>query len=254
VLVVNADDWGLRREVTDAIAECWKAEAITAASAMVGMADSGRAFELAAANGLPLGLHLNLTIALDGEVAPEVRSRQRRVVSYFGRARARRYLLDPFARGAVDRACADQLLAFAAAAGAPPRHLDGHQHIQTCPTVFASPALGAAASLREAHALTARGSRLRDAYRAVLNRAIRARFDSMPLFSMRDLHPALAGVGLGVLEDLATRGNVELMVHPAWEDERQILLSEDWRRWLAALPHGAHGEAVRGIGSRDISI
>ena len=245
MLIVNADDWGLRREVTDAIAACWQAGAITSASAMVGMADSERAFGLAAGNGLPLGLHLNLTAPLDGEgVSPAARRRQAELVAYFVRGRGRRYGFDPRIRGAVDLAVADQLLAYARASGALPARADGHQHIQTCPTVLACRSLGAVRILREAHGYTAAGFRLKATYRAAVNRCLRARFRSVPFVSLRDLHPALGGSGLDRLRALAGRGPLELMVHPAWEDEREVLLSAEWRRLLAELPTGTHQDLL----------
>lgn len=243
MLIVTADDWGLRPEVTDAIAACWRAGAVTRASAMVGMEDSERAFALAAAEGLPLGLHLNLTTPFTGAAPAASGERQAAAVAYFARPR-RRLVFDPFARARLDACVADQLQAFAAAAGAPPRHADGHQHIQTCPTVLASAALGRVESLREAHAFVAgRRSRLKWAYRAATNAAIRRRFRSHPFVSLRDVHPALGGAGLGRLRELAGNGSVEVMTHPAWEDERELLLSAEWLELVAAGSIGAATEA-----------
>lgn len=238
MLTVTADDWGLRPEVSDAILACWRAGAIDGASAMVEMEDSERAFALAAAERVPLGLHLNLTTPFTAAAAEPRRLRQRAAVAYFARPR-RRLVFDPLARGRLDACVADQLDAFAAATGATPRHADGHQHIQTCPTVLASPALGRVGSLREAHALVA-GQRSvpRRAYRGAVNFAIRRRFRSARFVSLRDLHPALGGVGLEVLERLAREGDVEVMTHPAWEDERELLLSPQWAELRAGLPGG----------------
>jgi predicted glycoside hydrolase/deacetylase ChbG (UPF0249 family) len=244
LLIVNADDWGLRPEVTDAIAECWSAGAITAASAMVGMADSERAFGLAARNGLPLGLHLNLTIGFDGVAAgAPARERQAQAAAYFSRP-WRRSAYGPFVRKSVDLAIADQIQTFAMLGGGPPRHADGHQHIQTCPTVLLAPALRAVDSLREAHAEVGRRSALRGAYRGAVNRLVRTRFRSVPFYSLRDLHPALGGASLERLRALATAGDVEVMVHPAWEDERGVLLSDSWRQLLSELPTGSHDDLL----------
>lgn len=242
MLIVNADDWGLRQEVTEAIAECWEAGAITAASAMVEMADSARAFELATARGLPLGLHLNLTFPFDAATSGGMEERQRRALDYFAGSRWRRYGFDPRARAMVDRAVGDQLVAFTRATGASPRHADGHQHIQVCPTVFSSRSLRALVSLREAQAPLAGGSRAKALYRAAVNRAIRSRFRSLPFYSLRDVHPSLGGAGFDFLRKLVKGGPVELMTHPAWDDERRLLLSEDWLRLLAELPTGTHEE------------
>lgn len=244
MLIVNADDWGLRPEVTEAIAECWAAGAVTSASAMVAMADSERAFELAAAQGLPLGLHLNLTTPFTApEMEPGRRRRQARAVDYFAASERRRLLFDPRQRGALDRCVVDQLDAFAESSGVAAEHADGHQHIQVCPTVLSCRALGRVRSLRRAHGFVAGSpSAAKRGYRSLVNRALRHRFHSVPFVSLRDLHPALGGVGLERLAPLARDGDVEVMVHPAWGDEREVLLSSAWRQLLSTLPTGSHSD------------
>ena len=61
MLIVNADDWGGWKSATDAALACYKAGRINSVSAMVFMEDSERAAELAQADGLDVGLHLNFT-------------------------------------------------------------------------------------------------------------------------------------------------------------------------------------------------
>ncbi|HET7445867.1 MAG TPA: ChbG/HpnK family deacetylase [Solirubrobacterales bacterium] len=253
MLIVNADDWGLRAGVTDAIAACWRAGAVTSASAMVAMADSERAFGLAAELGLPLGLHLNLTTPFDAAaVAPELRARQARAVAYFAGSPRRRLLYDPRARGLLDACVGDQLDLFAAAAGMAAAHADGHQHVQTCPTVLATPALGRVSSLRRAHGFVAGGSPAAHGYRRIVNFGLRRRFRSALFVSLRDLHPDLGGVGLERLAELARDRKVEVMVHPAWDDEREVLLSPAWKRLMEELPTGSHAAllALPAAGSR----
>jgi predicted glycoside hydrolase/deacetylase ChbG (UPF0249 family) len=242
VLIVNADDWGLRPEVTDAILECWRAGAVTRASAMVHMEDSTRAFGLAAADGVPLGLHLNLTTPFTAaDAPPDRRRRQERAVAYFAGPRRRQLVFDPRARGLLDTCIADQLDAFSEAGGGAAGHADGHQHIQVCPTVLFAPSLRRLASLRRAQTFpSGRRSPLKSAYRGTINLAVRRRFRSLRFVSLRDLHPDLGGVGLDRLPSLSRREDIELMVHPAWREERQVLLSLEWRRMLADLPTGSH--------------
>jgi predicted glycoside hydrolase/deacetylase ChbG (UPF0249 family) len=246
VLIVNADDWGLRPEVTDAILECRRAGAITSASAMVHMEDSRRAFELAAREGLPLGLHLNLTTPFTAaDVPPDRRGRQECAVAYFAGPGCRRLLFDPRARGSIDSCIADQLEAFAESAGRLACHADGHQHIQVCPTVLLAPSLGRLAGLRRAQSfLDGRRSAVKRAYRGAVNLALRRRFRSVRFVSLRDLHPDLGGTGLDRLADLARRDDIEVMVHPAWQEERQVLLSPGWLRLLASLPTGSHEDLL----------
>lgn len=244
MLIVNADDWGLRREVTDSILECWRAGAITSASAMVHMSDSGRAFELAAAAGIPLGLHINLTTAFTATDVPgSRRQRQRQAGEYFA-GRGRRYVFDPLARGLLDACVADQCSAFAESRGFPASHADGHQHVQVCPTVLSTRALGQIVSLRRAHGFLGRQpSRAKAMYRGAVNLLVRSRFRSVPFLSLRDLHPAFGGANrLAELRALAEAGVVEVMVHPAWEDEREVLLSTEWLEWLGGLKTGSSAE------------
>jgi predicted glycoside hydrolase/deacetylase ChbG (UPF0249 family) len=244
VLIVNADDWGLRHEVTDTILECWEAGAVTSASAMVHMADSARAFDLAAERGLPLGLHLNLTAPFtQAEAPPERRRRQRRACEYFAGAAWRRLGYDPRARALLDACVADQLDAFAELVGRPATHADGHQHIQVCPTVLRARSLGRVRSLRRAHDFVAgQRSPAKRLYRSAVNVLVSRRFRAARFVSLRDVHPELGGVGLAGLRELAAREDVEVMAHPAWGDEREVLLSTGWLRMLEELPTGSHAD------------
>jgi chitin disaccharide deacetylase len=61
VLIINADDWGRSVAETDAAFKCYRGGRITCVSAMVFMHDSGRAAELAKANELDVGFHLNFS-------------------------------------------------------------------------------------------------------------------------------------------------------------------------------------------------
>jgi len=60
-LIINADDWGRDLATTDRIRECFEAQAISSASAMVFMADSERAAKIARLGSFDCGLHLNFT-------------------------------------------------------------------------------------------------------------------------------------------------------------------------------------------------
>lgn len=244
MLIVNADDLGLRPAVTDAILECWRAAALTSASAMVHMEDSARAFELAAEAEMPLGLHCNLTTPFTALDAPaDRRLRQKRATAYFACRPRRMLLFDPRVRGLLDACIVDQLDAFSERFGRPAAHADGHQHVQVCPTVLLAPSLSRLTSLRRAQSFISGGrSPFKRAYRDAVNLVVRRRFRSALFLSLRDLHPALGGSGLERLPDLARRTDVELMVHPAWADEREVLLSSAWRRTLAGLPTGSHRE------------
>jgi predicted glycoside hydrolase/deacetylase ChbG (UPF0249 family) len=245
-LMINADDWGASLATTDAIARGFDSGALTAASAMVHMADSARAAELARERSLPVGLHLNLSQTFDSPDVPEdVRRRQARVTRRFRHMRLRRWLYDPSTRGLVDRVIADQLREFERLYGGRPRKLDGHLHVHLCPDVLLSRALPHDVWLRpvSTRALQKAGPLL-GAPRRARERWLRSRFSmSDYFFSIESLHPLLGGSGLSDALDLAADANVEVMTHPSRARELELLLSADWRRSLldrplAAFPSG----------------
>jgi predicted glycoside hydrolase/deacetylase ChbG (UPF0249 family) len=245
MLIVNADDWGLRREVTDAILACWQAGAITSASGMTQMADSRRAAKLMADHRIPLGLHLNLTTPFTAtEASDEARRRQERACDYFADARYRRFAFDPRVRALLDRCVSDQLEGYAEDYGAPPTHADGHEHIQVCPTVLSTRALGSIRTLRPAQSFPRGRSPLpKRLHRAGVNWLVGRRFEAVRFLSLRDLHPELGGSGIErELASVEAGRDVELMVHPAWSDERRVLLSASWNRALASLELGSHAD------------
>jgi predicted glycoside hydrolase/deacetylase ChbG (UPF0249 family) len=61
MVIINADDFGRSRLVTDRILSCYKQGSITSTSAMVFMEDSQRAVDLAKEYSIDVGLHLNFT-------------------------------------------------------------------------------------------------------------------------------------------------------------------------------------------------
>jgi hypothetical protein len=226
LLIVNADDLGLREEITEATLGCWDAGAITSATAMVFMADSERAAGLADARGLPVGLHLNLTSPFDSPtVPPAVAARQARVVEHFQVAR-RRWLPAPRMRAAIAASITDQLEEFRRLYARAPTHADGHQHIQRCPAVFGSAALRPVGLAR-----------------AGVNAAIRRRFVGVERFwSLVDLHPELGGSGLEARLLETARLSAEIMVHPVYPEEGRVLRSPEWAAAIGGRRLGSYAD------------
>lgn len=241
LLIINADDFGLRPEVTDSILAVHQRGRISSATATVYMADTRRSAALARDVGLPLGLHLNLTYPYTGpDVPATVRERQRRLARYFSRPLTR-YFYDPRIRQLVADCVRDQLDAFREVYGGAPTHLDGHHHIHTCPTVAMSPALAMVRRARCAHTYT-RGERpaAKLLIRALQNRVLRARFRTpAALLPVGDIHPDLGGGGLGRLE-LAGRFPTEVMVHPQRPDEREALHGAAWSDAISRYQVGSY--------------
>jgi predicted glycoside hydrolase/deacetylase ChbG (UPF0249 family) len=245
LLIVNADDWGLTTAATDAALGCFGAGSITSATGMVWMQDSERAAEIARAEGLPIGLHLNLIEPYDGGSVPaDVAERQRRVCGRMASERTAALVYDPRWRRDFDRCIADQLARFEELYGRPPTHVDGHRHQHMAlNAVFARP-LRTVPRYRRTFSFARSDSPLpKRMLRALLMTAVRARFTTPDyLFSIRALVPELGGGGLTEKLELARRASVEVMVHPELDDERRVLASGAWRTALEPYAKGSFAD------------
>ena len=244
LLIVNADDWGLREDVTDAILGCFHSEGISSTTGMVFMADSVRAAQLATAESLPVGLHLNLTSRFtDESVSLLVRRNQESLIEHF-ESRSKRWIFNPGIRRAVAAAIADQLADFHRLYGHSPTHVDGHHHVHVSPNVVLSSALSRRIRMRPPQSFPSRRHSFpMRAFRGMASIAISRRFETPHrLFSLRDLHPTLGGVGLADALEMAKTSAVEIMVHPAREDEQNVLRSTEWRQLLKASNIGSYAD------------
>ena len=242
LLIINGDDWGLKRDQTDAILACYRARRVTSASGMVYMADSARAAALARDDDVPVGLHLNLAEVFDAsDIDPDVQDRQRRLVGHLSRGVWHRWGFAPTLRATVDLAIADQFAEFLRLYGRPPTHVDGHEHLHTNLTVLLSRELPAGMKMRPSFTF-ARGEKpwINRAMRASTNRIARRRHPGPTYFvSIRRVHPALGGSGFDALDRFAD-GAVEVMTHPGWPDEFEALMSEEWRAALERRRLGSY--------------
>jgi chitin disaccharide deacetylase len=235
LLIVNADDWGMDRLSTDAILECFDRGAVTSASAMIYMADSERAARIGRERWLPLGLHLNLIRPFaDPSTPAEVRDRQRRLAAYLARARWRRWVPNPFLFAAARRCVEDQRRRFVELYGREPTHVDSEQHVHTWPNVLLGVRAGTKVRLSHTFAAGEKPAWNR-AVRAIVNALIRRRFVTTAyLLDLRRLRPERLA--------LARRAAVEVMVHPADDDQRAYLLSDEWRSAIAGLRLGSYAD------------
>jgi predicted glycoside hydrolase/deacetylase ChbG (UPF0249 family) len=237
VLIVNADDYGAGESATDSILDAFEERVITSASAMVWMRESTEAAQLARECGLPLGLHLNLTLPFRDADAPELaRELQEELAAEFNAAsrhqhRASRRRQDQRLRQAV----ADQLDAFRATYG-DPTHIDGHHHIHVHPAVLASlpRELPVRPILRKPEDLGRRRSRRERKLRKLFRTA-----DACVDF--RRVHPMFGGFGLPAIK-YGRQNVLEIMVHPQVEDEKLALRTPEWRVALAAVDLGTYAD------------
>jgi predicted glycoside hydrolase/deacetylase ChbG (UPF0249 family) len=246
LLIVNADDWGGFREGTDAIETCFAAGAISSTTAMVHMADSRRAAEVAGEGERPIGLHLNLTQAFDSPDVPlPVRERQRRAHTHFADLTRRRWRIspDPRVHRLVADCIRDQFEEFWERYGCAPTHLDSHHHVHVCAEVFLSRALSPGCRVRQtlSPAPSTGHHDLAHLARRAKHELLARRFATTARFwRASELHGGECAVPIADAAAYALERPVELMVHPSFEAELAVLRSDAWLEVLERAPLGPY--------------
>lgn len=243
LLIVNADDFGLDHQSTDAILERFRAGSITSATALVWMSDSERAAELGTRAGLPVGLHLNLIEAFSGaDVPDDVAATQRRVVDRMRSGGTRALLYDPRWSSEFERCISDQLRRFQELYGRLPTHIDGHRHMHLALNALFARALAPIARCRRAvNRLPTESPAYKQFGRAMLSQLVRLRFFTTSwCYSLGPLYPSLGGAGIEEKLALADRTSLELIVHPGYQDELEVLRTAEWQELLSGRALGSY--------------
>jgi chitin disaccharide deacetylase len=225
VLIVNADDMGASPSTTDPVIECFDEGVISSATAMVWMSDSARAAELAGDRGLPLGLHLNLTLPFADEQAPDdVRQRQLSLTQAFNGGDSASQRSARPADGVIEAAVQDQLDRFRTQFGEP-THIDGHHHVHLNPRVLE----------HLPRSLPIRPPLAGAANPGFGQRWLLRRFSTpATCIPFEHVHPAIGGSQRATL-GRAVDTTIEVMAHPADPRQRNALLSRTWREMLAGF-------------------
>jgi chitin disaccharide deacetylase len=255
LLVVNADDWGGFREGTDAIETCFAIGAVSSTTAMVHMADSQRAAELARERGRPAGLHLNLTQPYDAAIVPApVRERQLRLCAYFRALPRRRWTLspDPRVHRLVADGIRDQLEEFHERYAREPTHVDSHHHVHVCPDVFLSRALCPGTRVRQALSY-APGASPRGAKGLAKGLARRAKQELLArrflttewFWCAGELSDGDGAVPIADAAAWAATRAIEIMVHPSFASDLEVLRSEAWLGALRDAPLASYAALAR---------
>lgn len=224
-VIVNADDWGLRRVATDRILDCVRAGSISSASAMVFMEDSERAASLAHAHSVDAGLHLNLTEPFSGAQVPAtLHAHHQKLVAFLRRGRRGMLLPNSLLAPSFEYVVNAQLAEFERLYGRRPRHIDGHHHIHLCANVRGQKLLPAGTTVRRNFSF-ARGEKswLNRKVRALQDRQLGQRHRITDYFF--DLAPT-ADERLRRILQLALHADVEIECHPERDAEYQFLMSD----------------------------
>lgn len=227
MLIVNADDYGWEVETTDRILTCFTRKRIHSASAMTFMADSERAADLACETQLPVGLHLNFDEKLTGPAtSASLRDHHQATAAYLNARKWNQVLYNPFLRNAFDYVFQAQWDEFIRLYHEEPQRLDGHRHMHLCMNILLSGKIPKGIKIRRNFTFY-RGEKnpINRLYRHLVDWWLQSNFlctDSF--FSMKPIDLAK----LHRLVTLSKTADMEIVVHPGWENEYTFLLSPEW--------------------------
>lgn len=237
MLYVNTDDLGWNEEISDRILDCYQKGRIGGASTMTFMKDSERASELSREYGLPVGLHLNLTLDFTGEVvSPNLRDQHRLVAIYLNSRKVNQVLYNPFLHKAFDYVFQAQWEEFVRLYGEQPTRLDGHHHMHLCMNMLFLNKYPKGIRVRRNFTFSSEEKGpINRIYRSLVDRWLTSRFRCTDcFFSLKPIEPER----IRRIVLLSKSADVELMVHPGLDKEYQYLMSEDWASLIRDLNYG----------------
>ena len=233
-LIINADDFGFSRSVTDGILHAHQAGILTSTTLMATMPDCDRAMDLAQSNpDLGIGIHLCLT-----QGTP--RSGKLRAITNGNNEFPRKVpqLLQriSFNRNALDEAKAEWAaqIEYVLSRSLHPTHLDSHKHIHHWPALaqvaldlakeYRIPAIRCAdeITIHSAPKLSSGYRALRFLARKLKKRCVRPQLRTTDwFFGLAATGKFSAEIWLNLLEQLPA-GTGEVMVHPGYAADLPI--------------------------------
>jgi predicted glycoside hydrolase/deacetylase ChbG (UPF0249 family) len=240
MLIINADDWGRSRKETEVALDCYRAGRITSVTAMVFMEDSLRAAEVARAEGMAVGLHLNLNQTFTGVGVPQpIAKDHQKLVRFMGRGKYAQVFYNPFLKKVFCRSFAAQLDEFRRIYAQEPTHIDGHQHRHLCTNMLWDGIIPAGRKVRRTFSFwPGEKGRVNRVYRRLVDRRLARRYQVADFFF--SLGQCLRFGRLERVAELAVNSNVELMTHPIVKSEYDYLLSEGFSNTFASDRKGSY--------------
>ncbi|HXI69244.1 MAG TPA: ChbG/HpnK family deacetylase [Verrucomicrobiae bacterium] len=235
MIIVNADDLGRSRPETDAALACHARGRITAATAMMFMADSERAAGEARRAGLDVGLHLNLDEAFTApHVPPALVSQHAAIARFLKRKKYALLLYHPLLRSCFRSVYQAQEAEFIRLYGRPPSHVDGHRHRHLCTNLLMDRIIPAGYQMRRSFTFN-RGEKgwLNRTYRHWVDQRLQRRYRVTDGFFC--LRQSLLAKKLDRVLEMSKVATVELMTHPHNSVEYDYLMSDDFVRQFAGV-------------------
>jgi hypothetical protein len=252
-LIINADDWGRNREATDRTLDCALHQRVSSVSAMVFMADSERAADLARQAQIDAGLHLNLTTPLSAPACPAALLRHHaKVAEYLNRHRFARAVYHPGLSRSFQFVVAAQLDEFRRLYHRAPDRVDGHHHMHLCANVLLSGLLPAGTIARRNFSfLPGEKSFFNRTYRQITDRLLARRHLLTDFFfSLSPIEPASR---LQRIFTLARKSVVEVEAHPEKFDEYSFLTGGEILSLAGELRIAPSFARLGDKGPRDVS-
>jgi chitin disaccharide deacetylase len=251
MLIINADDYGRDGQATDNILICHQKKRITSTSAMVFMADSERASNLARMNSLGIGLHLNFTSPFSGPAVPDgLRKSHERIMAFL---RGRKYhflLFNPFLKRPFEYSYRAQNEEFCRLYDREPTHIDGHHHMHLCANMIVQRLIPLQTRVRTTFSF---GRKEKDfinrRYRRWISKWVSKRYICTDLLYSLAPFVRPEGPGAGGLSRIIRRAeeaSVELLVHAQNQGEFDFLMSDECAALLAKAEKIGYGDLPGG--------
>lgn len=240
MIIVNADDWGRTRAETDAALFCYKERRVTSVSAMVFMADSVRAADLAKNTGIDVGLHLNLSQRFTGDTqAGLLREYHNCIIHFLTLNKYTLLFYNPALRKQFRYVYQAQLEEFLRLYGRQPSHINGHHHMHICTNMLLDRIIPNQMKVR-------RNFSFFPGEKDIFNRIYRRLIDRWlsKRYFVTDYFFALSGLldidrMLNAFK-LAKNSTVEIETHPVDSKEYAFLMSDEYLTMLNILKKGTY--------------
>jgi predicted glycoside hydrolase/deacetylase ChbG (UPF0249 family) len=243
MLIVNADDLGQRRTVTDAALSCHEKRRITSTSVMVFMEDSERAAELALGSGMDVGLHINLSERFSaGSVPAQLRDKHDEICRFLTASKYALLFYHPLLAGKFRYVFEAQCAEFQRLYGKVPSHFDGHQHMHLASNMLIHRIIPKGAKVRRSFSFRPGEKSFANRwYRSGVDLSLARRHRLTDYFFALSQH--LSPERFEKVLTLAKEARVELMTHPHNKAEYDFLMSDAYGEAVSRVQLTSH-EAV----------
>jgi len=236
MIIVTADDYGKTKACTDRILACYSHGWITSASAMVFMADSERAAELAKGSSLEVGLHLNFTQPFVYKaLPPQLRRDHNQILSYLSRHKIFQALYHPGLSESFRYIFQSQVEEFVRLYGHRPDFYNGHHHMHLCANMLTAGLIPPGSRVRRSFTFRNKEKSIFNRlYRRLIDEFVDRRYISTDyFFSVAPIHSTER---LWKIFQLAMQHSVELEVHLDKAEETNFLAGDLYRSLIAKVP------------------